>query len=134
MTRDIVAEGDEAVIMPNPKLFTLISNAIGNDFDNFNREIFDAVITESTTDNGIRFTMFFETIIDIASSLTDITFTIDNVCDFVNCHHETNTYFQRLDFGRAPSGVLFGGRPAPSPRHVVGLCLSASPKHYTSQP
>lgn len=81
MPRDIVAEGNEAVIMPNPELFTLISNVIGNDFDNFNSEIFDTVITKSTTDNGISFTMFFETVIDIASSLTDITFTIDNVRD-----------------------------------------------------
>lgn len=81
MPRDIITVGNEAVIMPNPELFTLISSFIGADFDNLNRKILFTEITNCTTENGIRFAMFTETVIDITSSLTDIFSTIDNVGD-----------------------------------------------------
>ena len=78
--------------MTNPKLFALISNIICTDFENFNRKIFDAVLTDSTTDNGIRLAVFTEAIINVSSSLTDITTDVAPIHDSINSHHSNITY------------------------------------------
>ena len=93
-SRDIIAEGNETVIMLNPKSFTLISYYIFTDLNHFNRKIFNAVITNCTTDNGICFAVFTEAIINVASSLTDITATVTPVDNTVNCNHDISTNFQ----------------------------------------
>ena len=110
MSRNVIAIRDKTIKMTDPKLFTLISNVISTDLKNFNRKIFNAIITDSTTDNGIRLAVFTEAIINVASSLTDITANIAPIYDSINSHHSNITYTSVIDIREF---FFCNGHPAP---------------------